>query len=125
MRLNMEQKYSFGLKLLCASFPAYGQQQLLFLFEMCWCNVFKYYFGYVLLGLSMTEVSVTRKGQITIPVELRRKFGIEESSKVEVVEEKGQIVIKKHVSIFDLAGTGKGDVNELKKALDLMREEDA
>jgi len=34
----------------------------------------------------MTEVLVTRKGQITIPVELRRKLGIEEGFRVEVVE---------------------------------------
>ena len=75
----------------------------------------------------MTEVVVTRKGQITIPVEIRRKFGIEESSKVEVVEEEGMIVIKKRPSIFDLAGSGagKGDVEELKRMLDRMREEDA
>jgi len=75
----------------------------------------------------MTEVSVTRKGQITIPVEIRRKFGIEESSKVEVVEEEGKIVIRKRPSIFDLAGSGagKGSVEELKSMLDQMREEDA
>jgi AbrB family looped-hinge helix DNA binding protein len=75
----------------------------------------------------MTEVVVTRKGQITIPVEIRRKFGIEENSKVEVVEEGGMIVIRKRPSIFDLAGSGagKGDVQELKKMLDQMREEDA
>jgi len=76
---------------------------------------------------SMTEVSVTRKGQITIPVELRRKFGIMEGSKVEVVEEEGSIVIRKLQSIFDLAGSGagKGDVEKLKRMLDQMREEDA
>ena len=75
----------------------------------------------------MTEVSVTRKGQITIPVELRRKFGIEENSKVDVVEEEGMIVIRKRPSIFDLAGSGagKGDVEKLKRMLDQMREEDA
>jgi len=75
----------------------------------------------------MTEVSVTRKGQITIPVELRRKFGIDEGSKIEVVEEEGTIVIRKLRGIFDLAGNGagKGDVEELKKMLDKMREEDA
>jgi len=74
----------------------------------------------------MTEVSVTRKGQITIPVELRRKFGIEEGAKVEVVEEESGIVVRKLPSIFDLAGSGagKGDVEELKKMLDEMREED-
>ena len=75
----------------------------------------------------MTEVSVTRKGQITIPVELRRKFGIDEGSKIEVLEEEGIIVIRKLRSIFDLAGNGagKGDVEELKKMLDKMRAEDA
>ncbi|WGM90352.1 MAG: AbrB/MazE/SpoVT family DNA-binding domain-containing protein [Candidatus Bathyarchaeota archaeon] len=75
----------------------------------------------------MTEVAVTKKGQVTIPVELRRKFGIEESSKVEIVEEEGKIVIRKCSSIFDLAGSGAGkaEVKELKRALDQMRQEDA
>lgn len=73
------------------------------------------------------EMSVTRKGQVTIPVELRRKFHIEENSRVQIVEKNGEIVIKKCTSIFDLAGAsaGKADVNELKKELDQMREEDA
>jgi len=75
----------------------------------------------------MTEVTVTRKGQITIPAELRRKFRIEEGSKVMVVEENGKIVVKRLPSIFDLAGSGsgRGSVDELKKMLDRMREEDA
>ena len=75
----------------------------------------------------MTIVAVTKKGQVTIPVEIRKKFGIEEISKVEIVEEQGKIVIKKCPSIFDLAGTGAGKakVEELKKVLDQMRQEDA
>jgi AbrB family looped-hinge helix DNA binding protein len=75
----------------------------------------------------MTEVTVTRKGQITIPVELRKKFKIEEGSKVKVTEEEGRIVVRRQTSIFDLAGESKdrGDVNQLKKFLDAMREEDA
>lgn len=77
--------------------------------------------------MTVDEIVVTRKGQITIPIKLRRKFGIEESSKVEVLEEEGKIVIRKRPSIFDLAGNGagKGDVDELKKMLDEMRDEDA
>jgi AbrB family looped-hinge helix DNA binding protein len=73
------------------------------------------------------EVVVTKKGQVTIPVEIRRKFGIEESSKVEIVEKNGEIVIRKRPSIFDLAGSGagKGNVEELKEMLDQMRDEDA
>lgn len=75
----------------------------------------------------MTEVSVTTKGQVTIPVELRKKFGIAPGSKVEVVDEEGRIVVKKIISIFELAGSsaGKADVEELKKTLDKMRQQDA
>jgi len=73
------------------------------------------------------EMSVTKKGQVTIPVELRRKFHIEENSKVQIVEKNGEIVIKKCLSIFDLAGAsaGEADVEELKRELDQMRDEDA
>jgi AbrB family looped-hinge helix DNA binding protein len=73
-----------------------------------------------------TEVVVTRKGQVTIPVKIRRKFKIEENSKVQIVEEDGKIVIKKQPSIFDLAGSGAGKatVEEVKKMLDEMRAED-
>jgi AbrB family looped-hinge helix DNA binding protein len=75
----------------------------------------------------MTEVKVTRKGQITIPVELRRRFDIEEGSHVEVLEEDGKIVVRPQISIFDLAGESgeKGNVDELKKMLDALRKEDA
>jgi antitoxin PrlF len=72
------------------------------------------------------EVAVTRKGQVTIPIELRRKFHIEENSRVEITEKNGEIVIKKCPSFYDLAGTGAGEatVKVLKKELDEMREED-
>ena len=72
------------------------------------------------------EVTVTRKGQVTIPVELRRKFQIEGSSKVQIIEKNGEIVIRKCPSFFDLAGTGAGKakVEDLKKELDKMRKED-
>lgn len=73
------------------------------------------------------EVVVTRKGQVTIPVKIRRKFKIEENSKVQIVEEDGKIIIKKQPSIFDLAGSGAGkaSVDEVKKMIDEMRAEDA
>ncbi len=88
---------------------------------------FKYYFIIVLIRQGMTEVLVTRKGQITIPMEIRRKYGIEVGSRVEVVEEGGKIIIRKLPSIFDLAGNGAGkaSVEELKRMLDEMREENA
>lgn len=37
---------------------------------------------------------VTQKGQITIPVELRRKFGLLPYSEVEVVEKDGEVVVR-------------------------------
>jgi antitoxin PrlF len=72
------------------------------------------------------ELRVTRKGQVTIPVELRRKFKIEESSRVQITEKNGEIVIKKCPSFYDLAGTGAGEVTveAAKKELDEMRAED-
>ena len=75
----------------------------------------------------MTEVTVTRKGQITIPAKLRRKFKLEEGTKVEVIEEEDKIVVRRLPSILDLAGSssGRADVEELKKMLDEMREKDA
>ena len=62
---------------------------------------------------------------MTIPVELRRKFHIDENSRVQIIEKNGEIVIKKCPSFYDLAGTGAGEatVEELKKELDKMREE--
>lgn len=77
--------------------------------------------------MTIEEVMVTRKGQVTIPVKLRRKYKIEENSKVQIIEEDGKIVIKKQLSIFDLAGSsaGKVTVEEVKKMLDEMRAEGA
>lgn len=73
----------------------------------------------------MTTVNVTKKGQITIPAELRRKYNITPNTKVEVVEEDDKIVIKKLTSIYDLAGAGQGNPEEIKDQLDKARERDA
>jgi AbrB family looped-hinge helix DNA binding protein len=40
----------------------------------------------------MTQI--TEKGQVTIPVELRRKFGLLPHTEVEVVEENGHVVVR-------------------------------
>jgi AbrB family looped-hinge helix DNA binding protein len=76
--------------------------------------------------MTTEELTVTRKGQVTIPVKLRRKFGIKESSKVTIAEEDGKIVIKKLPSFLDLigSGAGKATVEDVKKMLDEMRAED-
>ena len=73
------------------------------------------------------EVVVTRKGQTTIPVKLRKKYRIEEGSRLEVVDTDEGVLLKPVVSIFDLAGSGAkhADVNEMKELLDRLRKEDA
>jgi AbrB family looped-hinge helix DNA binding protein len=72
------------------------------------------------------EVLVTRKGQITVPVSLRRKYGIEEGMKM-IVEDSGSgIVLKVVPRIEDLAGidAGKITVEKAFEILDKMRSED-
>jgi AbrB family looped-hinge helix DNA binding protein len=73
-----------------------------------------------------TEIAVTRKGQITIPAKLRRKYCIGKNAKVRVTEEADRLVIEIQPSFLDLSGSGAGEVTveEAKKMLDEMRAED-
>jgi len=66
---------------------------------------------------------VTRKWQITIPAELRRRHGITEGSYVEFREVDKRILLQPIPDLLDLAGVdaGKYDVDELKKELDRSR----
>jgi AbrB family looped-hinge helix DNA binding protein len=75
----------------------------------------------------MTEVLVTRKGQTTIPVEMRRKYAIEEGSRLEAIDTGYGILLKPEQTTVDLAGSGskKARVSEMKHLLDRMRAEDA
>ena len=72
------------------------------------------------------EVLVTRKGQVTVPIALRRKYGIEEGMKM-IVEDCGSGIIFKVVPrLEDLVGVdaGKIDLEKTLKMLDKMRSED-
>ena len=44
-------------------------------------------------GYCMELAKVTSKGQITIPIEIRKKLGIKEGSKVLFLEEAGRIYL--------------------------------
>lgn len=72
------------------------------------------------------EVLVTRKGQVTVPVKLRRKYRIREGMKLMVEDSPSGIVLKVIPRLQDLIGAdaGKVDSNETKKELDKMRSED-
>lgn len=73
-----------------------------------------------------TEVVVTKKGQTTIPVRLRKKFKIEEGTRLEVIETEEGILFKPKKSIWDMAGAYSkfATPEEMKKLLDKLREED-
>lgn len=72
------------------------------------------------------EVLVTRKGQVTVPIELRRKYGIEEGMKIIFEDSTSGIVLKVVPRFQDLIGVdaGKVDLKETIKMLDKMRSED-
>jgi AbrB family looped-hinge helix DNA binding protein len=72
------------------------------------------------------QVVVTRKGQTTIPVKLRRKYKIEEGTKLQVIDTNEGILLKPKLTTMDLAGSGAkyATVEEMKKLLDELRAED-
>ena len=72
------------------------------------------------------EVLVTRKGQTTIPAELRAKYRIKEGTRPEVIDTGEGVMFKPALTTADLAGTGsaKATPEEMKTLLDKMREED-
>jgi AbrB family looped-hinge helix DNA binding protein len=65
------------------------------------------------------EVMVTRKGQVTVPVELRRKYGIVEGMKMIVEDSPSGIVFRVVPRIEDLAGVDAGKI-KVEKALEII-----
>jgi AbrB family looped-hinge helix DNA binding protein len=73
-----------------------------------------------------SEVMVTRKGQTTIPVKLRRKYNIQEGTKLQVIDTGDGIMFKRKLTTSDLFGSGAKDatIEEMNKMLDELRAED-
>jgi antitoxin PrlF len=59
----------------------------------------------------MSTAALTSKGQLTVPVEVRRKMGLKPGDRVVFIErENGEFVLKpKTGSIMDMYGIGKWD----------------
>jgi antitoxin PrlF len=53
-------------------------------------------------------IRVSKKGQATIPKELRERFGIETPGKVLIHEEDGQIVVEPLPSVEEMQGVHAG-----------------
>lgn len=67
---------------------------------------------------------VTRKGQVTIPAQFRKRHRIAEGSYVEVTDDEKRILIQPIPNLLDLAGvdTGKFKLEQLKRELDRSRQ---
>jgi AbrB family looped-hinge helix DNA binding protein len=72
------------------------------------------------------EVVVTRKGQTTVPVRLRKKYGIYEGTRLKVEDTGKGILLTKAMNTLELIGSGSkyASVKEMKKLLDEMRAEE-
>jgi AbrB family looped-hinge helix DNA binding protein len=68
------------------------------------------------------EVLVTRRGQTTIPIEIRKKLGIKEGTRLSVESIGEKIIFTKRLSLDELDGTGKLTPVEAIRLLDKMRE---
>jgi len=70
-------------------------------------------------------VKVTRRGQTTIPVEFRQKFGIKEGDQLMVEATEKGLLFRPIPRLEDLAGVDAkyGKVEEIKKHIDKLREE--
>lgn len=72
-----------------------------------------------------TIVKVTRRGQTTIPVEFREKFGIKEGDELVVESTEDGLLFKVIPRLEDLAGVYAkfGNVDEIKREIEKLREE--
>ncbi len=72
-----------------------------------------------------TIVKVTRRGQTTIPVEFREKFGIKEGDELLVESTEDGVLFKVIPKLEDLAGVYAkfGNVEEIKREIEKLREE--
>ena len=73
----------------------------------------------------MQKVKVTRKGQTTIPIQIRQQLGIKEGDDLMVEATEEGVLFKRIPRLTELAGifAGHAEVEELKKEIDKMREE--
>lgn len=85
----------------------------------------KYYGKPGFSGSELTTVTVTRKGQTTIPKELREKYDLSEGTKLQVVDTGEGVMFRKALSTIDLIGSSEKSFEAMKRRLDEIRREDA
>ena len=75
--------------------------------------------------MALTTVTVTRKGQTTIPKELREKYNLSIGTKLQVIDTGDGVMLKKAQSTIDLIGSSKRNYDQMSRRLDEIRREDA
>ena len=73
----------------------------------------------------MATVTVTRKGQTTIPKQLREKYDMSRGAKLEVIDTGDGVMFRKAKSTINLIGSSKRSFEEMRRRLDEIRREDA
>jgi AbrB family looped-hinge helix DNA binding protein len=70
-------------------------------------------------------VKVTRRGQTTIPAQIRKKLGIREGDQLWVETTEKGVLFKQIPRLEDMAGVDAkyGNVEQVKKEIDKLREE--
>lgn len=69
----------------------------------------------------LSRVRVKRKGQVTIPLEIRSKLGIEEGALLEIKEEEGTIVLKPTPRLEGGKVVGEEEYKQIIRELDQLR----
>ena len=69
----------------------------------------------------LSHVRVKRKGQVTIPIELQLKLGIEEGTLLEIKEEEGTITLKPTLRLK--AGKAVGEQESKKSSVNSTKAE--
>jgi AbrB family looped-hinge helix DNA binding protein len=75
--------------------------------------------------MELATVTVTRKGQTTIPKQLRDKYDMSRGAKLEVIDTGDGVMFRKAQSTIDLVGSSKRSFEDMKRRLDEIRREDA
>ena len=75
-------------------------------------------------GMGLTRIVVVRRrGQATIPKDLRDKYGFREGTRLDVVDSGDGVLFRKSITSADLIGSSKFSYAELRKRLDIIRRE--
>ena len=71
--------------------------------------------------IKLSRVRVKRKGQVTIPLELRSKLGIEEGAILDVTDEDGVIMLKPLPRLEAGEPVGEEEHKKILEELDALR----